>query len=335
MSAGEGLPGRRIVETRVTDLIGVDWGTSSLRAYLIGSGGVVLDRRETSGGITMLPDRDFDGALSDAVGDWRLRCPGLPILLSGMIGSRQGWHEAPYADCPISVEALASDLTPIESRHFGRLHVVPGLKQSTGRPDVMRGEETQIIGALRSSGKADGVFVLPGTHSKWVRVEAGRVVSFTTYMTGEVFAALKNHTILGALMQDVGGTPAAPVQDAETGRGFQKGLFAASELADAGDLLSALFGIRVRGLMGDLAAKDSADFLSGLLIGSEFLSARGAGERLSIIGNAELTSRYGKAAEFFGSRFSAADAECAPIGHYTIARAAGLLRGVEPEAETG
>src|SRR5207253_2700905 len=114
-----------------------------------------------------------------------------PILMSGMIGARQGWVEAPYAQCPAGLPEIASAIVTIEARTLGALGLVPGVRVDypDGAPDVMRGEETQILGALTAMARSDGVFVLPGTHSKWARIKAGRIESFATYMTGEIFGA--------------------------------------------------------------------------------------------------------------------------------------------------
>src|SRR5262249_54043851 len=134
------------------------------------------------------------------IGGWIASHGVVPIILSGMIGSRQGWREAPYARCPAGADDLVEALVRFE--HDGlALALVPGLSaENTGMPDVMRGEETQIFGALALSGRDDGLFLLPGTHSKWANVSARRIMSFRTFMTGEVFGALKDHTILGRLM---------------------------------------------------------------------------------------------------------------------------------------
>ena len=140
--------------------------------------------------------------LAQIIGGW-LSAGALPILMSGMIGARQGWVEAPYAQCPAGLQEIAAAIVTIETRTLGPLGLVPGVCafDRDGAPDVMRGEETQILGALAATERTEGIFVLPGTHSKWARVEAGRIMSFSTYMTGEVFAALKDHTILGRLME--------------------------------------------------------------------------------------------------------------------------------------
>ncbi|HKV00322.1 MAG TPA: 2-dehydro-3-deoxygalactonokinase, partial [Vineibacter sp.] len=162
-------------EARRPALIAVDWGTSALRGWLLSNDGAVLDRRASRQGIMAVADGDFDAAYRAFTADWRAEGPALPALSSGMIGSRQGWAEAPYVACPAGFTDIADRFVPVGASDAS-LKIVPGL--SWQAPDlwidVMRGEETQLFGALMD-GEHDGLFSLPGTHSKWARVEAGRV----------------------------------------------------------------------------------------------------------------------------------------------------------------
>lgn len=157
-------------------LIGLDWGTSSLRAYLLGSGGELLDGRTSRQGIQHLPAGGFAEAFRDIAGEWSVRFPELPILAAGMVGSRNNWHEVPYVPCPADTTAVARALRPFASE-CGTIHLVPGLSQHGTLPDVMRGEETQIVGALAQHPELteESLVVLPGTHCKWATVRAGRV----------------------------------------------------------------------------------------------------------------------------------------------------------------
>src|SRR5256885_15167613 len=215
-------------------LIGIDWGTTSCRAYLIGAGGSVLERAADGRGILRIEDNAFGAAFDAMVGHWDST---LPVILSGMIGSRQGWVEAPYARCPAAAGDIATALASTE--HTGRvIALIPGLScENGGMPDVMRGEETQILGALTLSGASDGLFLLPGTHSKWVEAADGRILSFRTFMTGEVFGALKDHTILGRLMRE----------DEPDADGFARGVREGAELGSAGALLNRVFATRSYG----------------------------------------------------------------------------------------
>ena len=236
-----------------------------------------------------------------------------------MVGSRQGWVEAPYVPCPAGAAEIAAAMTTSRRRELGRVVVVPGLsaRDARGAPDVMRGEETQILGALGASGRADGLFVLPGTHSKWARVEAGRIVDFATFMTGEVFAALKDHTLLGRLMAPPDETDAASAAD-----GFARGLAAAAALERPGDLLHAIFMTRTLGLFDEAPAHALADYLSGLLIGAEILAGAQGAREAFVVGSPALTARYRAAGEALGVAFAPAPDNCATLGQIALLRQA-------------
>ena len=240
-------------------MIGVDWGTTSFRAYRL-RGRAVLDRLALPLGIMGVAEGGFEGALQDAIGPW-LADGERHVLLSGMVGSRQGWVEAPYLPCPAATADLARALVPIP---FGAAEIllVPGLSATdpAGVPEVMRGEEVQIMGAL-DPGCGDMTVCLPGSHSKWVGVTNGCIEGFSTYLTGEAFAALRGHTILGRLMQ-----PDAP-PDPEA---FRRGVVRSG---DPGGLLHHLFGVRTLGLFTQLGKAAAASYLSGLLIGHEVRAA--------------------------------------------------------------
>ena len=182
-------------------MIGVDWGTTSFRAFRIARDGTIRDRRTALRGILNVPDSRFADTLRDEIGPW-LAAGEDHVLLSGMIGSRQGWKEAPYLPCPAGAPEIAAALVEIEF-DWGQVKLVPGLSATdeAGVAEVMRGEETQVLGVLGAMG-GSGLACLPGTHSKWVRVEDGRIVGFTTHMTGEAFGALRGHTILGRMMRE-------------------------------------------------------------------------------------------------------------------------------------
>ena len=304
----------------VPALVSVDWGTSAFRARLAAADGGALDAVEAEVGAVGLASGAHEAFLETQIGGWTRRFPGLPIVMSGMVGSRQGWTEAPYVPCPAGAAEIAAALTILPATRAGRVFVVPGLagRGARGAPDVMRGEETQILGALSAGGRADGLFVLPGTHSKWVRVEAGRIVDFATFMTGEVFAALKDHTILGRLM-------APATQVASAGDGFARGLAAAAALERPGDLLHAVFMTRTLGLFDELPAATLAEYLSGLLIGAEMLAgARGAREAV-VIGSPGLNARYRAAGGALGIAVAPAPENCATLGQIALLRQAGDL----------
>ena len=237
-------------------LVGVDWGGSNLRAFRFAPDGAVTELRSSGRGVAALGEQSFEQVLASVIGDWKTAAASpLRILLCGMVGGRGGWREAPYVRCPADVNAVAAGMVRLETV-LGEAWIVPGLSTITpqGFPDVLRGEETQIFGALEPSG--DSLVITPGTHSKWCRVRGGRINGFRTYMTGELFAVLKTHSILGRLMQG----------DAHDDEAFALGVRRA--LADP-DLLGLLFSVRGEGLFNGVAAEALAAYLSGLLIGAE------------------------------------------------------------------
>ncbi len=262
-------------------MIGIDWGTSSFRAYRL-QDGAVIDRRERPAGILHVPEGGFAATLRDAIGPW-LAEGETRVLMSGMVGSRQGWVEAPYCPCPADATAIARALRRVPFDGAG-VFIVPGLSATdeAGTPEVMRGEETQIIGA-----HAAGLVCLPGSHAKWARVEDGAITGFETYLSGEAFAALRSATILGRMMTE------APHSEAAFADGLDRA-------ASPGHLLHHLFGVRSRGLFGQLADSDSAAYLSGLLIGTEIRAAMPQPALVTLLGTATLCARYATAITRFG-----------------------------------
>jgi len=295
-------------------LVALDWGTSALRAWLLGDAGAVLAKKSAPLGILKVPNSDFAAVFREVCGDWLAQ--SLPAIASGMIGSRQGWVEAPYAACPAGFESFARGLAWAEAGAT-RLAIVPGVScvDASGVPDVMRGEETQVFGALDG---ADGACVLPGTHSKWVTVFSGRIEAFATYMTGELFAVMREHSILGRLMS---------VDGAHAPDAFRRGW--ETSLAGDGALLHRLFGTRTLGLFDRLAPEAAPSYLSGLLIGDEVRAAacRHAGSTVTVIGDPVLCERYREvlAAGGVGARIAPPDA--ARIGLWRIAMESGLVDG--------
>jgi len=299
-------------------LIGLDWGTSACRAYLMGADGALLERATDGPGILKVERGGFGAWLDSMIGGWIATHGVVPVVLSGMIGSRQGWREAPYARCPAAAAALVEGLVRFE--HDGlALALVSGLAcENDGMPDVMRGEETQLLGALALSGREEGLFLLPGTHSKWAQVAAGRIVSFRTFMTGEVFGALREHTILGRLMH-------ADSDAQGFAEGFARGVREGAALGSAGALLNRLFATRSYGLTGVLAEAALSDYLSGLLIGAEVAAAADQSHgAVTIIASAALAQRYTDALRLLGREGRLAPEDCAAAGHWRLARAAGL-----------
>ena len=303
-----------------TALIAIDWGTSAARAYRIGSDGHVQERRQVPLGIKHVRDRRFEPALLKLLGDWQ--AVPAPKIACGMIGSRQGWVEVPYVDCPASLTALADHVVQAPQ---DALAIVPGVatRDAAGVPDVMRGEETQLLGALGSDER--GVLaVLPGTHSKWARVEHGRIVDFTTFMTGELFGVLIDHSMLGRL---AGHEPGRLSRDGFA-RGVARGL-------DEGALAHDIFGARTLSLTGGLRSEEVADWLSGLLIGREIRAARAWAVRTGIdtarvrlIGSDALAERYELALADAGMLSERGADDAAAHGLWRIAQRAGIVAAV-------
>ncbi|SKA34608.1 2-dehydro-3-deoxygalactonokinase [Consotaella salsifontis] len=315
-------------------LIALDWGTSSLRGFLMSAEGEVLAQRQSSHGIQNLPGpgrEGFEAAFTDLCGEWLAAHPALPLVAGGMVGSAQGWVEAPYVRCPADVTTLAAHAATVETPQGSVLHIAPGilLDPEDAQPDVIRGEEIQIAGALAEHPEwaEAATVVLPGTHSKWLDVKDGRVTTFFTYMTGEVFAVLAKHSILGRLMPENG-----EANEEEAKAAFAKGLLAARD-SHPGDLTHQLFAVRTLGLTRRLNPVVLKDYLSGLLIGHELTSAAGrtgaggaGGEgTLLMIGDAALCRRYAEAFDVFGVRCAARLENTAPAGLFRFAGAAGLL----------
>jgi 2-dehydro-3-deoxygalactonokinase len=283
-------------------MIGIDWGTTSFHAFRMAPDGTIRDRRVGLRGIVNVPDNRFADTLREEIGPW-LATGEDHVLLSGMIGSRQGWKEAPYLPCPAGAPDIAAALVDIEF-DWAQVKLVPGLSATdeSGVAEVMRGEETQVLGVLDAMG-GGGLACLPGTHSKWARVEDGRIISFTTHMTGETFGALRGHTILGRMMHD-GPSNGAP---------FEAGV---RRSGDPGGLLHHIFGARAQVLAGQLAETDAAAYLSGILIGHEVRAAL-AGMRevvVHVIGTPELTDLYARAISAFGGFPERHDGEAAARG---------------------
>jgi 2-dehydro-3-deoxygalactonokinase len=244
-----------------------------------------------------------------------------------MVGSTEGWVRAPYCTCPAGLPDLARNLTAVPAASGAALRVIPGVDVLGATPDVMRGEETQIVGALvaRPDLAADATLVLPGTHSKWVELRDARIRHFTTYLTGELFALLRDHSILGRPARGADGTKAAGAAAADWSA-FDRGVAAARANA-AGGLAPLLFRARALVLNGTLAAPHSLDFLSGLLVGDEVrCGLTAAGASLAVLGDPALCARYLRALAAFERPAVFIDAT-APLGLWAIAERAGIVAG--------
>jgi len=297
--------------TSTRPLIAVDWGTSSLRGARLGASGQVLDSREFPRGILTVPPGQFEAVWQELFGDW-MQAEGALCLISGMAGSRQGWQEAPYCPCPAGFTELSQHLLWLQP---DRIALVPGLScmnaDTLSTPDVMRGEEVQIFGALQRAGRDSATLVLPGTHSKWVQVQGGRVTQFQTFMTGEVFALMSQHSILGKTLDLNGAFDEAT---------FLQGI---DQSQQASSVLHRLFAVRTLGLFDRLSAAQLPSYLSGLLIGEELRqqAASTHAEPVMVIGSKALTLRYTLALQHLGIPSQSHGAEATWAGLFALASA--------------
>ena len=299
--------------------IAVDWGSSCLRSFLLDQQGNLLASRQSDAGILKLKHRQFANVIRQQTQDWLPECS--LIMMAGMVGSRHGWHEVPYLPCPVNLPALAkaSQLLPTEliatattepaAAALPPIRLVPGLRctDSNGIADVMRGEETQIFGALRLTGLDQAWLCLPGTHSKWALVQQGRIVRFQSFLSGELFAVLRQHSSLSALCQ----------QQSNDDEAFIKGVAQAATAHSS--LLHQLFSVRAQVLTAQLPEQSACDLLSGLIIGHELATARHwltDNTPLLIVGNAELNRLYQQTAAFLGLVSQTVSAEAASVAGF-------------------
>lgn len=263
----------------MTDWIALDWGTSNLRAFAMDTANEVIDQRASTDGMGGLAPEAFEAALLSLIEPW-LGDKRMLILASGMVGARQGWVEAPYLSAPCEpFDPLKFVTAPAKDPRLNLL-IAPGVSQ-TSPLDVMRGEETQIAGFLSANAKFDGVICLPGTHSKWVRISAGEIVGFRTFMTGEIFALLSTQSILRHSLDEA--TNEAAFAEA-----------AVDALTSPEQIAARLFSLRAESLLSTSEPGAARARLSGWLIGMELAAARGwwLGSNVALIGAPDVTERY-------------------------------------------
>jgi 2-dehydro-3-deoxygalactonokinase len=294
-------------------MIAVDWGTSSFRAYRLDAAGAVREQRSAAAGLLSCDGR-FAEVLAQQLDDW----DDERVWMAGMVGSRSGWREVPYVACPAGLGEIAAGVVELDAMPGRRVAIVPGVSQreAGAAPDVMRGEETQVLGLLEHlHGDGPHTVCLPGTHSKWVQVQGGRIVGLRTAMTGELYALLRRHSLLAALM------PATGEHDGDDPEAFARGV--AASAADGG-LAHQLFGVRTRGLFGELGAAGAPSYLSGLLIGHELRALHAsAGDLVHLVGGAALVPRYTRALALLGTTAHAHGEDLSAAGLFRIATARG------------
>ncbi len=296
----------------VPALLGIDWGTSNRRAWWLGESGEVLAEMADDQGLLAISG-DFVASLAALRAAGPAQVASTPIVMAGMVGSASGWREVPYLDAATPLADISHHLAPLPEAG-PRAFIVPGLcfTGADGRVDVMRGEETQLLGAQKL-GQGDGWFVLPGTHSKWVHVQGGRVVDLATYMTGELFSLLTQHGTLASVTRSVAAAAAPAQTNPSSVTAFADGVAAAARSG----LSNALFGCRAQVVAGRMPATQAREHLSGVLIGAEWHDvARRAGrlpDRITLIGSAQLEERYATVGRAYGCAVTALDARAVQL----------------------
>ena len=292
--------------TEKADWIAVDWGTSNLRAWLIAADGSIIRQVGSDKGMGALAPDQFEPTLLEIVAPF-LGDNQTKVICCGMVGAKQGWQEAAYATVPCTP---AHPETAIHVQADPRLdvHILAGVCQDSPA-DVMRGEETQIAGFLAENPEFDGVLCLPGTHTKWAQVSAGEIVSFRTFMTGEMFALLsKNSVLLHSVSTD-------DWNDIE----FEN---AVTDTIGSPQMVAArLFGLRAETLLRDLPNAHAKARLSGMLIGLELAGCKPywLGQRIAIIGAPGLSALYAAGLRTQGVSAELADGEKMTLAGLTAA----------------
>ncbi|MCX5495901.1 2-dehydro-3-deoxygalactonokinase [Kaistia dalseonensis] len=311
------MPAARIEDAA---LIAVDWGTTRCRAMLLDRAGAVIAEADSADGIGALGGSGHEDAFNALVADW----PKVPAIMAGMVGSRQGWHEAAYVAVPTSADALGGQLLRFQTSDHRPVAIVPGLvlRSETRDGDVIRGEETQLVGLIEEDPDFNGIVILPGTHSKWAVVAKGGIVNFQTFMTGEMFELLARKSFLRHSV----------AEDADDLAGTADFALAVRRTA-VEDLpfLGAIFSVRVRQLLNGVSGDDNLAYLSGLVIGGEIAAARQmglieAGRPIRIVGSRTLARAYVTAFNVAGLEAEAKDGSAlVRRGLVRLARANGLL----------
>lgn len=293
--------------------IAVDWGTSNLRGWTLDSHGTVLASRNSPKGMGKLARDEFPAALGELLSDIDLAGP-TDVLVCGMAGARQGWLEAPYLEAPTDLKALLKGaVRPDSGSEKLKVSILPGVCQKQGGDNVMRGEETQLLGLATTLPGYSGLVCMPGTHSKWALLDGTTIAHFTTAMTGEMFEILSTHSVL---RHSLGGDLNTP----ERAEGFAAG--ARDGLEKPADLLGQLFRVRASALVSGRQPAWCAGYLSGLLIGTEIAANRHqiGNEPVPLIGSPVLCALYGQVLEMAGAAGRPVDATAVVLAGLKAAR---------------
>lgn len=282
--------------------IAIDWGTTNFRAFLLeenAGGNCIIAECQSSKGILSVENEQFEATLSAEIGDWFLLFPDRPIIMSGMIGSQQGWHEVPYISAPANAGDLIKYSHHFQLKNGNPAIIVPGITAISpfGLPDVMRGEETQLLALSQTFSAEKQIAILPGTHSKHAVIESGIITTFTSYMTGEIYQLLIQSSMIGK------GLPQQTI-DKEA---FTAGVITAQQNIP---LTHLIFSARTKRVLGELPAAFVESYLSGLLIGYE-LATLMPETPITVIGNTSLNQRYIEAGTLLGLSISTISGEAA------------------------
>jgi 2-dehydro-3-deoxygalactonokinase len=287
-------------------MIAINWGTSNFRAYRLDAEGNVAEERSSARGAMRIAQGGFADALMAEVGSW-IRAGESRVLMSGMVGARSGWREVPYVRLPVDFATVVAGVVGVEANGVDA-RIVPGLigADESGVPEVMRGEETEIFGLRDESVLAEGgTLCLPGTHTKWATVREGEITRFSTSMTGDMYNAIREGTILRSVGEH------EMEMDA-----FRVGVERAIE---PGDVAHHLFGVRTLVLTGKMRESAAPSYLSGILIGHEVKARAKAGGRVHLIGDQALCALYAIALRAFQMIPSVEPAGAAVRGLWRIA----------------
>ena len=296
--------------------IAVDWGTSNLRIWAMDAGNDLLAERSSDQGMGGLNPTQFEDVLLGLIEEFLMYDRVTPVICCGMVGAKQGWIEADYVGVP-NAPPNGVAATPVKSNDPRiEVRILPGMKQ-VAQPDVMRGEETQIAGFLRDQPEFDGVLVMPGTHSKWAHISAGEIVSFQTFMTGEMYALLARQSLLKHSIAVAGWDDAA----------FENAIGEAISRPEG--VVAKLFGLRAASLLGEQSAEAARARLSGMLIGLELAATRPywLGQNLAIVGAAEVGAVYAKALALQGLQAQVFDAQ--PMTRVGLIAAYETMKGIQ------
>jgi 2-dehydro-3-deoxygalactonokinase len=288
----------------------LDWGSSQLRAYALAVDATILQSRQSDTGVFAVKDKQFEPTLRALIGDWLDLHPNIEICAAGMVGSANGWAQAPYVATPASIHALREQVLHVPFKRSNHvLKIIPGVRHGAGASvDVMRGEETQLFGVLGDA--QDGVFCLPGTHCKWVCVRNREIVDFRTHFTGELFHLLSTHSSVSSVLD-----PGVPFDE----KSFDEAVQRAHE--NPSDLLHQIFTLRASVVSGERSRSQLQSALQGILIGSDVANGLqylrrsfGAFTNISLVGNATLTTLYARALQLLGVSTTLHDADATVNG---------------------